>query len=462
MDALLEAVTAARAVWPVGRVEGTEGARLIAVNDALGTARPLLEAASTQVAAEIARQSRPELGADSLAKANGFRTATALLASTLGTTNGEASRLVQVGDATAPRVLLSGGEAPAKHPHVGAALAAGAIGALAASAIVSMLDRVALRGNPGDLEAAERTLAGQAPGLTLDQLAKLIARAEAHLDPDGVPPREEELRGQRFLRVQEDRSGMLHLTGGFDPEHGAAIMVAIDAIVGAELGAQRDADASSDVDAPRRSVAMMRADALVKICEHLLGCAHRDTPLRGATVVVRMTLEDLRAGTGHATIDGLAAPVSIATARRMAESSRRSWAGTARSWTGAGSGACSRGRRDSRSPNATAAARCAASHPGTQRSTTSGGGRETAAPPTWTTASCSASPVTTASTTTGGTSASTGRVSAPGCGSSHPRTSTRSRPHAWADADATTTSPPEPPEPAEPPRCAARGRPDDT
>lgn len=318
MDALLEAVTAARAVWPVGRVEGTDGARLLAVNDALGTARRLLEAASTQVAAEIARQSRPELGADSLAKANGFRSATALLASTLGTTNGEASRLVQVGDATAPRVLLSGGEAPAKHPHVGAALAAGSIGALAASAIVSMLDRVALRATPDDLEAAERTLAGQAPGLTLDQLAKVIARAEAHLDPDGVPPREEELRGQRFLRVQEDRSGMLHLTGAFDPEHGAAIMVAIDAIVGAELGAQRDADASSDVDAPRRSVAMMRADALVKICEHLLGCAHRDTPLRGATVVVRMTLEDLRAGTGHATIDGLAAPVSIATARRMA------------------------------------------------------------------------------------------------------------------------------------------------
>ncbi|SFI29535.1 MULTISPECIES: HNH endonuclease [Microbacterium] len=181
-----------------------------------------------------------------------------------------------------------------------------------------MLDRVALRVNPADLEAAERTLAGQAPGLTLDQLAKVIARAEAQLDPDGVPPREEELRGQRFLRVQEDRSGMLHLTGAFDPEHGAAIMVAIDAIVGAELGAQRDADASSDVDAPRRSVTMMRADALVKICEHLLGCAHRDTPLQGATVVVRMTLEDLRAGTGHATIDGLAAPVSIATARRMA------------------------------------------------------------------------------------------------------------------------------------------------
>ncbi|TXK08759.1 DUF222 domain-containing protein [Microbacterium saccharophilum] len=318
MDALLEAVTAARAVWPAGRVEGTEGARLLAVNDALGTARRLLEAASTQIAAEIARQSRPELGADSLAKANGFRTATALLASTLGTSNGEASRLVQVGDATAPRLLLSGGEAPAKHPHVGAALAAGAIGALAASAIVSMLDRVALRATPDDLEAAERTLAGQAPGLTLDQLAKVIARAEAHLDPDGVPPREEELRGQRFLRMQEDRSGMLHLTGAFDPEHGAAIMVAIDAIVGAELGAQRDADASSDVDAPRRSVTMMRADALVKICEHLLGCDRRDTPLRGATVVVRMTLEDLQSGTGHATIDGLAAPVSIATARRMA------------------------------------------------------------------------------------------------------------------------------------------------
>ncbi len=318
VDALLEAVTAAREVWPDGRIEGTEGARLIAVNDALGVARRLLEAAATQVAAEIARQSRPELGSDGLAKANGFRTATALLASTLGTSTGEASRLVQVGDATAPRLLLSGNEAPARHPHVGAALRSGSIGAWAASAIVSMLDRVALRAAPGELDRAEQTLAGQAPGLTLDQLAKVLARAEAHLDPDGVQPREEELRADRFLRMHQDRSGMVHFTGALDPEHGAAFLVAIDAIVGAELTAQRDANASRDVDAPQRSMAMMRADALATICQHLLGCDRRDIPLRGATVVVRMTLDDLQSGTGHATIDGLAAPISISTARRMA------------------------------------------------------------------------------------------------------------------------------------------------
>lgn len=318
MDALLEAVTAARDVWPDGRIEGTDGSRLIAVNDALGVARRLLEAAETQVAAEIARQSRPELGSDSLAKVNGFRNATALLASTLGTSTSEASRLVQVGDATAPRLLLSGGQAPARHPHVGAALRSGSIGALAASAIVSMLDRIALRAAPADLDRAEQTLAAQAPGLTLDQLSKVLARAEAHLDPDGVQPREEELRADRFLKLHEDRSGMLHFTGALDPEHGAAFLVAVDAIVGAELAAQRDADASSEVDAPRRSIAMMRADALVTICEHLLGCDRRDTPLRGATVVVRMTLDDLQGGQGHATIDGLAAPISVATARRMA------------------------------------------------------------------------------------------------------------------------------------------------
>ena len=54
------------------------------------------------------------------------------------------------------------------------------------------------------------------------------------------------------------------------------------------------------------------------MARHILGCEHDHLPLAGATVVVRMSLEDLNSGTGHATIDGINQPVSIATARRMA------------------------------------------------------------------------------------------------------------------------------------------------
>ena len=63
-----------------------------------------------------------------------------------------------------------------------------------ASAIISMLDRVAVRAGYAAVDDAEQTLAEQAPGLTTDQLSRVLTRAEAWLDPDGVAPREDEKR----------------------------------------------------------------------------------------------------------------------------------------------------------------------------------------------------------------------------------------------------------------------------
>ncbi len=354
LDALTAAVTAVVEQWPGEHVEGCEPGRLTAVGDALGKVRRLADAALAQVATELARQSRPELGADSLAKQQGFRNANVMLAATLGTTNGEAAKLIQVGEATAPRVLLTGDHAPSRHPHVGAGLAEGALGKDAAAAIIGMLDRVAVTAGPAAIGEAEKTLAAQAPGLTLDALQKVIARAEAYLDPDGVAPREDELRSKEHLRLREDRNGGLQVTGYFGPEHAAPIRAVIEGFVTAALSAQRDqrpvsgtptgavfspggedavapvdavvADPAADdglvaeeiVDAGRRSIPQLQADALAALCEHLLGCDHTDVPLQGAAVVVRVNLEDLENGTGHATIDGAAAPISIPTARRMA------------------------------------------------------------------------------------------------------------------------------------------------
>ncbi|WP_374113818.1 DUF222 domain-containing protein [Microbacterium sp. zg.B96] len=99
---------------------------------------------------------------------------------------------MQVGEATAPRLLVTGEHAPARHPHVATAVEAGAIGTAAAAAIISMLNKVVLPAGRDQTDAVEQILVEQAPGLTLDQLAKIIARAEAWLDPDGVAPREED------------------------------------------------------------------------------------------------------------------------------------------------------------------------------------------------------------------------------------------------------------------------------
>ena len=61
-----------------------------------------------EVAARIAHESRAELGAESLAKQQGFRTAGQFVATVTGRSSGEASRLVRVGEATAPRSDLLG------------------------------------------------------------------------------------------------------------------------------------------------------------------------------------------------------------------------------------------------------------------------------------------------------------------------------------------------------------------
>lgn len=336
---LLDALDGVGGSWPVSAggerlpIESLDEAQLVAANDHLGRLRRHLDAVHARVASEIARKSRPELGPDGLAKKHGYRNPIALVAATTGTTNGDAARLIAVGEATAPRPTFSGEDAPARHPHVAAGLSSGSIGMPAAAAIIAMLDRVAMRCDHEILDAAEQTLVQQAAGLTLDQLAKVIARAEAHLDPDGLEPKESELRADRSLHMFE-RAGMLHLRATLDPETAAPIKTAIDALVSAEFRAQADALGGgtangagsehlralspADADAPRRTVPQMQADALALLASHLLGCAHKDVPVDGATVIVRMTLDQLTEGTGAALVDGIDQPVSVATARRMA------------------------------------------------------------------------------------------------------------------------------------------------
>ncbi len=286
---------------------------LAAVNAAFGALKRQVEAAFAPVAAEIARQSRVELGKDSFARKQGFRTPAALIQATTGGSMGEAIKLVQVGEATAPRVSLTGQVMPARHQAVADAVAAGLLAVTAASAIVTMLDRVAPRIDPARADAAEAELVSLAPGLRIDELHRLIVRAEAHLDPDGLEPRHEEHRAQRDFSMRE-RDGRFVFSGQVDIETGAPIKAAVEALVAQGLRANHDA---TDATRDQRSVAQMRADALATICRHAIGC---DTLPTGpnTTVIVRMTLEELQTGIGAATIDGIDLPLPAGAVRRLA------------------------------------------------------------------------------------------------------------------------------------------------
>lgn len=199
------------------------------------------------------------------------------------------------------------------------ALTAGDLSAAAAGLIVALLDRARLKVDLSRVVEAEAVLVERAARMSLDDVRTLVTRAEGWLDPDGVAPREEEAQGRRSLTMFE-RDGSLHLRLQTDVASGASIRAAIHAFVTATFQARQAAPSPDAPDADRRSVAMIQADALTAICEHATGCDNGGMPATGATVIVRVSLNDLTAGTGVATIDGTDQPASIATCRRMAAS----------------------------------------------------------------------------------------------------------------------------------------------
>jgi len=320
LSPLHEAIAVLDAAWGAAD-DATELSRhqLIAVNDALGRLQRSADAVHAEVAASIARESRPELGPDSLAKQHGFRNPAKLIAATTGGSTGDAARLVRVGEATAPRTNLVGERMPARYPAVQQALNDGTLSAPVAAAIIALLDRVRIAAEPERAAEAERVLVEQSAGLALDEVRKLIVRAEAWLDPDGVEPREEELRAKRTATMFE-RDGLLHLHLAVDAESGAPLRAAVQGYVTDAFAARKNAIDPDAADADHRTVPMLQADALVAICAHAVGCESKDLPLAGATVVVRVDLEALETGAGSATIDGTDQPVSISAARRMAAS----------------------------------------------------------------------------------------------------------------------------------------------
>ncbi|WP_313354189.1 DUF222 domain-containing protein [Microbacterium sp.] len=291
--------------------------QLIAIDSAIGMVKRRLDAVHADVAAGISRESRPELGADSLAKQQGYRTPAKLIAATTGVSTGDAIRLIKVGEATAPRADLLGDRLPARYPLVRQALSDGAVSSQVAGLIISLLDRCRIAAGPERTSEGERILTEVAVGLSLDDVRKLIVRAEAWLDPDGVEPRAEEQRAKRSLTMFE-RDGMVHLNALLDPESAAPVITAIRGYVTAAFAARQNAPDPEAPDADRRTVPMLQADALSLFGSHMLGCTAQTPALAGATVVVRMTLQDLQAGTGSATIDGIDQPISISAARRMA------------------------------------------------------------------------------------------------------------------------------------------------
>ena len=302
---------------------------LVRVVESLGLVARRVGALQSSCAAAVAARSRRVDAESGLARKHGFATPERLICNANGLRYADAARLVAVGEATARRATFSGERLPATHPHLAVALHSGAISVDSADTIRRFLDRVAIRAARDAAEAAEELLVDRAPVVGPDGLPRLIKQLEAHLDPDGVKPREDELRSRRSLNIWEDAAGLINVRGAFDPASGAPIKLAIETLVGAELRRARDAkrlfgEPSSDdrdgfgadpVIAEQRTIAQMNADALADIARLSLTSAAAPPVLRSAVVVTRIEHDSLTSGLGHAMIDGIDQPVSATSAR---------------------------------------------------------------------------------------------------------------------------------------------------
>ncbi len=323
----------------------------------LGALRAAAErAAVRQVAAlEHARAIDPD--ADPV-RAAGHPDVGSLLAELWRTSLPAARQLCAVARATAPRYSLQGEELPAEFPDIAQALLDGTPAAADADDThadrdpipaprlsveqAAVIVRELAKTGPGcSLEQramGERALVAHAPGFTVEQLRRLAVQVRDRLDQDGTEPREEILRRRRSLTITTTRDGMAHIDWYLDAESAGHVIPQITAYVsqdyrtsnsphpGAPSSAEPHASAvrfvpdqtAPDTDIPEsRTLAQIRSDGAVEIFRHRAGCTSGlTTP--PVTMIVRVSLADLRTGTGTAEIDEIPTPVSAGTARRLA------------------------------------------------------------------------------------------------------------------------------------------------
>jgi hypothetical protein len=188
-------------------------------------------------------------------------------------------------------------------PKVSGALSSGDIGYQAASVICHLREKLGDKVDGFD----EEQWIGFAREYSIKDMNWLAAHTRYALDPDGFERDTEESYEERFLHISE-MNGMYHLSGVIDPEGGAALKSAVDALA-KRLG-------QDDGRTPRQR----RADALTEIVCHAMdeGKLPRRNGVR-PHITVTTTVEGLKGELGAAASElesGM--PVSSKTVQRLA------------------------------------------------------------------------------------------------------------------------------------------------
>jgi len=204
---------------------------------------------------------------------------------------------------TAASGRLRVGEQLQSMPKVAEALSSGQIGYQATSVICHLEERV----REVDSHIDEEMWIGNARKFSLKELSEIAAGAWHAVDPGGFCLAVEEDFERRQLFISET-SGMFRVDGWLDPEGGAALKTAIDALA-KPLGA-----------ADQRSARQRRADALTELTHHAMqaGTMPRRNRVR-PHINVNTTLDGLKGELGAAASElqgGM--PISSKTVQRLA------------------------------------------------------------------------------------------------------------------------------------------------
>jgi len=286
------------------------------------------------VSGEVGRRSTVDDGAAGLARKQGFATPEQMLADVMGSSPGEANRIVAVGRtlARAEQQAAPGGEAPPSadgllakdgtlfndgvkaHAILAAAIRDDGLSIEKANIIGTTLDSLT-----GDTVELERKLVKLAARLSVRHLARMCRREAARHDPAELVKKEARQHQERTFDYYEDATGMIVFTGRLDPVTAVPVLTWFDAQVRHAFQAKRDNnnDNNSDTPADDRTAGQIRADALSMLALHGLDC---DSPTSGVkcTMVVRIWRSELESELGVGECDALGGPISAAALRQLA------------------------------------------------------------------------------------------------------------------------------------------------
>ncbi|BDZ46838.1 HNH endonuclease signature motif containing protein [Naasia aerilata] len=299
---------------------GASGSTLLEIVETAGRNLRMAEATLMRAAGEIAKRSDRD-AVEPLARQLGDRTAAALVARVADVPLGRAADWCRVGAELVDRESLTGEPLPSRWPALSSAVDGGEVAVHEARVILGALEAVVPHAEPERLAGLEEHLIAQARILSFADLSALCRAIPDVFDPEGAELREEELRAKSGFKIVHRRDGLLRWIIDAHPEAAGFLTAALDART-----APRRAVVFADEDDPEqdraledtRTLEQKRLDALQSICRDSLKADDGDVSGTPVTVVVHIPLEALESGIGAATIDGVDAPISAATARRLA------------------------------------------------------------------------------------------------------------------------------------------------